>query len=235
MIIEGVSINLMWQSLISFYQRIAAKRMFSRWAESYEFDVMENHYSAVDRVAQAAIQYNQNFKDRPYIADIGIGTGLLAQQLQDALACRIIGLDFTDDMMAICAQKDVAELLIKCDVGRDVWPIEHESMDMVVSAGLLEYLTPAMADHFLKESHRTLQKNGILIYTYMPCEDDGKATQLWHGHSGTFVICAYTKNEMEQMIKQNNLEVLEHSNPFKGSIYEDGSSYDYRLIVSKKN
>lgn len=233
----------MWQSLISFYQRIAAKRMFSRWAESYEFDVMDNHYSAVDRVAQAAIKYiagstkdgAAGFEDEPDIADIGIGTGLLAEQLQDSLSCRIIGLDFTDGMMAICAQKGVAELLIKCDAGRDVWPIENESIDMVVSAGLHEYLTPPMVQHFLKESHRTLQQNGILIYTYMPRDDDGKAIQLWHGHSGTFVICAYAPYEMKEMLQQSNLEIIEHSAPFKGSIFEDGSSYDYRLIAAKKN
>ena len=233
----------MLNSLISFYQRIAAKRMFSRWAESYEFDVMDNHYSAVDKVAQAAIKYiaastkdgATGFEDEPDIADIGIGTGLLAQQLQDALPFRIIGLDFTDDMMAICAQKNVAELLIKCDAGRDIWPIENGSMDLVVSAGLLEYLTPPMAQHFIKEAHRVLQQNGILIYTYMPRDDDGKAIQLWHGHSGTFVICAYTPHEMKEMLQQSNLEIIEHSAPFKGSIFEDGSSYDYQLIAAKKN
>jgi predicted TPR repeat methyltransferase len=232
----------MWNKILSFYQRIAARRMFARWHQSYEFDVMDNHYSAANKVAQATIRYiaastkdgAPGFLEEPDIVDVGIGTGLLAEQLQDSLPCRIIGLDFTDDMMTICAQKGVAELLIKCDAGRDVWPLQERSMDMVVSAGLFEYLTGTMAQHFLKETHRVLQDNGILVFTYLPRQSDEKSTSLWRGHSGTFVICAYTPEEMDRMLKEQKLVLLEHSSPFKGSIYEDGSSYDYRLIVAKK-
>lgn len=233
----------MWHKLLALYQRIAARRMFSRWHESYEFDVMDNHYSAADKVAQAAIRHiaastrngAKGFMEEPDIADIGIGTGLLAQQLQESLPCRITGLDFTDDMMAICAQKGVAELLIKCDAGRDHWPIQDACMDMVVSAGLFEYLTKPMAQHFLKEAGRVLQNDGVLVFTYMPRDENGKAVELWRGHSGTFVVCSYAPKDMEEMILKCRLKLLEHSPPFKGSIYEDGSSYDYRLIVASKN
>jgi len=228
----------MWDVFLSLYQRIAARRMFSRWAESYEFDVMDNDYSAVDRVAQAAIKYiasqSDDFRDEPDIVDVGIGTGLLAEQLQDSLPCRIIGLDFTDDMLAICAQKNVAELLIKCDVGRDVWPLENGSMDLVLSAGLFEYLTPPMAQHFITQSYKTLQQNGVLIFTYVPRGTGEKTTKLWRGHSGTYIVSSYTPQEIEKMLQQNNLEIVEHSAPFAGSIFEDGSSYDYRLIAAKR-
>lgn len=209
--------------------------MFARWSPLYETEVTENKYSAADAVAREALKLlGQKPVGEPLIADIGIGTGLLAQQIYDACPCRIIGLDFTEDMMAVAAAREIAELLVKCDVGKDPWPMEAGLCDMVVSAGLLEYLTPDMLQHFLKESERVLQQNGHLVFTYMPREPQQKQLKLWHGHSGTYLISGYIPADVEALLQQDGLEVLHHSAPFKGCIFQDGSSYDYRLVVAKK-
>ncbi len=103
----------MLNRLLNFYQRFATRRMFSRWSPIYEEEVAENAYSAADEVAKAAITYlAQTCAADPAIADIGIGTGLLAQQVFDAMPCRITGIDFTEEMMAACAGRDITELLI---------------------------------------------------------------------------------------------------------------------------
>lgn len=225
----------MFIRLVSLYQRFAARRMFSRWSPIYEEEVTENAYSAANEVASATIRHigKKNITN-PAIADIGIGTGLLAQQLFDATPCRITGLDFTEDMMAPCSGRGITELLIKCDVGKDPWPLENISQDFVVSAGLVEYMMPNMAQHFFKESRRVMQQNGILIFTYLPLADDEKQIRLWRGHSGTYLICGYTGEHIESLARINGFDVQEHSPPFKGCIFADGSSYDYRLLVAKK-
>lgn len=210
--------------------------MFARWSPIYEVEVTENKYSAADEVAKESIRLlGRMDKTMPLIADIGIGTGLLAQQIFDALPCRIIGLDFTEDMMAVSAAREITELLVKCDVGKDLWPIESGSCDMVVSAGLHEYLTPEMIRHFLAESVRVLQCGTCLVFTYMPRGTGEKQTTLWHGHTGTYLICGYEPSEMEQMIRHTGLDVVRHSDPFKGCVFHDGSSYDYRLMIARKN
>ncbi len=224
----------MWSRFLSTYQRFAAKRMFSRWAPIYEEEVEENAYSAADEVAKTAIKYLAQADNNPVIADIGIGTGLLAQQIYDAIPSRIIGLDFSEDMMASCAGRGITELLVKCDVGRDQWPIEDNSMDTVVSAGLLEYLRMDMTEHFFRQSARILKSGGMLVFTYLPSIDKAR-TVWWHGHSGSYLTSAYTGDWMESEIKAHGMEIIEHSPPFKGSVFHDGSSYDYRLIAAKKN
>ena len=220
---------------MNLYQTYAASRMFSRWSPIYEEEVEENSYSAADEVAKAAIKYlAREDISNPRIADIGIGTGLLAQQIYDALPCRITGLDFSEDMMAACAGRGITELLVKCDVGSDPWPLESASQNAVISAGLFEYLTPDMLQHFIKEASRTLQQNGLLVCTYMPAKTGDKTVTFWRGHSGTYLICGYTENQMQDALKRSNFTLVEHSPPFKGCVFHDGSSYDYRLIAAKK-
>ena len=220
---------------LNFYQRHAARRMFARWSPIYEDEVSENSYSAANEVAKAGIRHLARADvQNPAIADIGIGTGLLAQQFYDAIPCRIAGLDFSEDMMAACAGRGITELLVKCDVGRDNWPLAPASQDMVVSAGLLEYLTPEMLQHFLDESARTLQQKGLLIFTYMPQKPGTRQINFWQGHSGTYLICGYSEEEIGAALKRSNFDLLEHSSPFKGCVFHDGSSYDYRLIVAAK-
>jgi len=226
----------MLRPLINFYQRHAARRMFSRWSPIYEEEVTDNAYSAADHVAEAAIRLlaKQDIL-RPAIADIGIGTGLLAQQMFDAMPARITGLDFTQDMMAVCAGRDITELLIKCDVGKDIWPLADSSQNAVLAAGLFEYLTQDMAQHFFNEAARILQQNGLLVFTYLPMGPAQKKMGIWRGHSGTYLTCAYTGEEIEDYLKRSNFSVIEHSAPFKGCVFLDGSSYDYRLIAAQKS
>lgn len=209
--------------------------MFSRWSPIYEIEVAENSYSAAGEVAKSAIKYlAQDNISNPRLVDVGIGTGLLSQEIYDSMPCRITGLDFSEDMMATCAGRGITELLVRCDVGRDGWPLESSSHHAVISAGLFEYLTPDMLQHFMAEAERTLQQNGLLVFTYMPLKTGQKPVTFWRGHSGTYLICGYTESQIEEALKRSNFTPIEHSMPFKGCVFHDGSSYDYRLIAARK-
>lgn len=224
----------MMRPLIDFYQRFAASRMFSRWSPVYEQEVLENAYSAADRCAAEAIRLLAAGPSDPAIADIGIGTGLMAQQIYDALPCRIAGLDFSEDMLAQCAAKEIAEVLIKCDVGSGRWPLADDDFTLVASAGLAEYLTPSMLQHFLSESARLLQQKGHLVFTYVPQQSGEKATDFWRGHSGTYLVCRYLPQDIEVFLQKSGFELLQHSAPFDGCVFKDESRYPYRLIVARK-
>ncbi|MFA5592920.1 MAG: class I SAM-dependent methyltransferase [Micavibrio sp.] len=225
----------MLNQFVNIYQRSAARRMFTRWAPSYEQDVAENAYSAADAVAAAAIKYlAKSAETDPCVADIGIGTGLLAQQIYDAMPCRITGLDFTEDMLAQCGARDITELLIKCDAGRGHWPLADESQHAVIASGLFEYLTPDMARHFMKEAARTLAPQGVLVFTYLPAAQGERKTRLWFGKTGTNLSCSYDPEEIESLARENGMQMLEHSEEFTGSVFKDGSSYPYRLAAARK-
>lgn len=225
----------MWSAVLSTFQRTAAKRMFSRWSPVYEEEVADNAYSAADETARVTLKYlARQYNVNPVVADIGIGTGLLAQQIYDAYPCRIMGLDFSEDMLTLCSGRDIAELLIKCDVGKDRWPLEDGAADAVCAAGLLEYLTQEMLQHFIVEAARTLQQKGVLVFTYIPLNNGDKKLGLWRGHSGTYLSCRYVPEALEAMLAAAGLEILEHSAPFSGCVFQDGSSYEYRLIAAQK-
>ncbi len=226
----------MLRFVYNFYQRVAAKRMFAHWAPIYEDEVTENAYSAADEVAKSVIKHlalHGETDAEMTVADIGIGTGLLAQQIYDSFPCRITGIDFSEDMMAACAGRGITELLIRCDAGSDHWPMTDGAFRVVMSAGLVEYLTPEMLQHFIAESARILQQNGFVVFTYIPDNTDSKIVW-WHGHSGSYLSCSYKPEYMEHLITRNGLEIIEHSLPFKGCVFGDGSSYEYRLITARK-
>lgn len=208
--------------------------MFARWSPIYELEVTENQYSAPGACAAEAINILRTTGPAsPKIVDVGIGTGLLAQQIYDACLCRITGLDFSEDMMAVAAARDIVERLIKCDVGKDTWPVETASCDFVVSAGLIEYLTPEMLRHFLFEAKRVLQVGGSFVATYKPRETQQKGIAIWPGHSGTYLTCSYFPEEIADLLRSAGFSIAHHAPPFKGCIFSDGTSYNYRLISAR--
>ncbi len=194
-----------------------------------------NHYSAADKVAEASIRHMaKTITGELRVADIGIGTGLLAQQIYDAMPCRIAGLDFSEDMLSVCLQREITEILIKCDVGKDHWPLESTSYDAVISAGLLEYLTPQMTKHFLKESTRVLAHGGIVCFSYVPSDKPLWFLRLWQGKSGNFLSCSYNPQMLVNSLEVLGFKILEHTDEFSGSVFRDGSTYPYRLIAAQK-
>src|SRR5690606_32374700 len=120
---------------------------------------------------------------------------------------------------------------IKCDVGLDHWPLENEAYHAVISAGVFEYLTPDMVQHFLQESMRCLQQKGLLALTYVPTQKPQQDIGFWQGKSGNFLSCRYNPEWIEQKIAASGCVLLHHSDEFTGSVFRDGSRYPYRLIV----
>ena len=225
----------MISALQNLYQRFAARRMFASWSPTYEEDVEANRYSAADKVSQSALKHLASDDVKILkIADIGIGTGLLAQQIYDAIPCEIIGIDFAEDMMAQCSQRNITELLIKCDAGKDEWPIAPDSQDAVVSAGLVEYFTPSMVQHFLQQSTNCLAQNGWLVFSYVPSNLKDYEAVLWHGKTGSVLTCRYKPQHLEELLSDHGFIVKEHDENFTGSIFRDGSTYPYRLIAAQK-
>lgn len=222
--------------MLNLYQRHAAHRIFTKWSPGYDDEVSVLSYSAADKVAEATLRHlpESSVEDPLHIADIGIGTGLLAQQIWEAVPCLIAGLDFNEDMMAICSQKEVAELLIKCDVGKDPWPLQGDAYDAVMASGLFEYLTPTMMQHFLMQAVRILKSQGRMIFSYIPSTGTEDSFSIWNGRNGRFVRCEYNPEKLAKSVEGFGFTILEHMEPFEGSVFADGTSFSYRLIAAQK-
>lgn len=217
----------MISALKTFYQHRAARKVFGRWAETYEADVQTSAYSAANAVRQALLPF---LEEESRITDLGVGTGLIWEGVEISDMTEIAGLDISPDMMEQASAIPELGPLYCCNVGADEWPLEDASQDLIVAAGLFEYLTQPMAAHVFEEARRALKPGGRFILTYIPGTENGSKT--WEGKSGNILSCYFDPLWIE---RQEGFGVTDHTAPFIGSTFANGSSYDYRLIVLRKS
>lgn len=96
------------------------------------------------------------------ILDLGIGTGLCAALFQKA-GLRVIGLDYSEEMMAVARKKGCAIRLLYHDLTVAPYPLPDASVDHVVSSGVFPFI--ADLDVVLSESGRVLQWDGMFSFT----------------------------------------------------------------------
>ena len=217
----------MISALKTLYHQYAARRVFGRWAASYEEDVATNRYSAAKAV-QDSLQTYLPMAGR--ITDLGVGTGLIWQDVDIPDETEITGLDISQAMMEQASSIPELGPFYLCDVGRHEWPVYDGTEDLIVAAGLFEYLTPDMAAHVFQEARRTLKQGGRFIFTYIP----GAANEAkpWDGRSGRILSCVHAP---EWIVSQTGFTLETQTEPFAGSVFADGQSYDYRLVILRKD
>lgn len=97
------------------------------------------------------------------LLDIGIGTGLSSVPFQKA-GLTVFGVDGSEDMLAACRLKEIADELIEHDI-RDVpLPFPPKSFDHIISLGVLQML-PDLTDLFA-EVARLSKDLGTFGFTY---------------------------------------------------------------------
>lgn len=217
----------MISALKTLYRQYATRRVFGRWAASYEEDVTANRYSAARAVQQALLPYLETAER---ITDLGIGTGLIWQGIDIPDEVEITGLDISQAMMEQASSIPELGPFYLCDIGHQAWPVYDETEDLIVAAGLFEYLTPDMADHVFEEARRTLKSGGRFIFTYIPGMRN--ETKPWNGRSGRILSCIHAP---EWITHRDGFILETHTEPFAGSVFTDGQSYDYRLAILRKS
>ena len=107
------------------------------------------------------------------LLDVGIGTGL-ASVLFHKAGLKVIGLDRSSEMLAICRQKGFAAELLEQDVAVPPYPLADGAVDHAVCSGLLH----AFADLSLifGEVGRVVKKDGVFAFV-VPRSDAGKVEE----------------------------------------------------------
>lgn len=100
------------------------------------------------------------------ILDAGCGNGLLLGMFPRKLVRRYIGMDISKDAITQAkgtfkGRKDISFKLESCTK----LSLPSRSVDLVVSVGMLQYLTEAERRKFLREARRVLRPGGHLILT----------------------------------------------------------------------
>ncbi|NBX65399.1 MAG: class I SAM-dependent methyltransferase [Proteobacteria bacterium] len=144
-----------------------AERYFEGWAHRYDADMADFRYAEPAIIFEAALPYIGSFSAPLKILDIGIGTGLASlpfrQRFPDA---HITGVDASGAMLEICRAKGVADALVRVDVAQAPLPFESGLFDVVLSAGVIEYL--GAPDALIKDISRVLKPSGVAALSFEP-------------------------------------------------------------------
>jgi predicted TPR repeat methyltransferase len=96
------------------------------------------------------------------LLDIGIGTGLSAVPFKEA-GLTIYGVDGSEEMIKICASKEIAKKLDICDLSHGCLPYKDFLFNHVVSAGVFHLLGDL--NQLFSEVIRVLRKGGLFSFT----------------------------------------------------------------------
>lgn len=103
----------------------------------------------------------EHLKANDKILDIGIGTGLSATAFYKA-GLEIHGLDYSDEMLEACKQKNIAVDLQQFDLNNTPLPYQTNFFNHV-SANAVLYFIPRL-DALFSEISRILKKSGIWAF-----------------------------------------------------------------------
>jgi len=95
------------------------------------------------------------------LLDVGIGTGL-ASALFHKAGLRVVGLDRSPEMLALCRQKRIATELIEQDVTNLPYPLDNGAADHAVCSGLLHVFEDLSV--IMGEVGRILRKDGCFLF-----------------------------------------------------------------------
>lgn len=94
------------------------------------------------------------------ILDVGCWDGeLTCDYAKNCSAKNVYGIEIVKDIIEKAEKRGIKCFSLEAD--KDIWPIENESIDCVISNQVVEHMTDL--DHFFEEASRVLKKDGILI------------------------------------------------------------------------
>jgi predicted TPR repeat methyltransferase len=188
-------------------REVAAR--YDEWAQSYDDDLTSWSYQAPAVVADAVVTRHPAAGS---VLDVGCGTGLVGRALRArGFAGELIGLDISEASLGIARQHGGYDSLEQADLQRPL-PIEDDSVDAVVSVGVMTYLPDVEA--VWREFARVARPEGIVVATqredlweprecqavvdrlrdegvWTPFEITGPAPYLPRGYGGTPEVGCY--------------------------------------------
>jgi len=99
------------------------------------------------------------------ILDIGIGTGVLSQEIKKQFHhVALVGVDLSKEMLGECRKKGVADELHRCDIANENWPFRRNAFDAAVSCGVFGFLDSL--EHAFSEMARVTAPGGLIAFAY---------------------------------------------------------------------
>ena len=139
--------------------KTSSKELYDRWAPYYDKELTENQYVTPFRCAKILSDLINNKKIR--ILDVGCGTGLLGFSLRKFGFTTLDGLDLSEEMLKIAAEKKIYQNLFNIDLNK--LSSFQKKYDAIIAAGVISP-THANPDTILN-SCSILFKKGLMIFS----------------------------------------------------------------------
>ena len=135
---------------------MSIEKAYNSWAEQY--DTNENRTRDLDIKSTVETLSKYNFKT---VLELGCGTGKNTDWLLNK-AERIIGLDFSQEMLDIAKEKIINDKVDfkRTDLTKD-WEIENQFADLVTSSLTLEHIDDL--NHIFNQANQKLTEGGIFF------------------------------------------------------------------------
>ncbi|TIH16490.1 class I SAM-dependent methyltransferase [Marinifilum sp. JC120] len=167
------------------------------------------------------------------ILDVGIGTGLSSILFHQA-GLEVHGLDFSNEMLEVCADKAFASSLAKHDISIAPYPLEKESINHAVCTGLTHLFSDLGV--LFSEVNRVLIKDGIFAFVVADAnadEPDGYALSCQKEQNPKIKFHRHSQDALDKLYLSHGFEQLNFLNFTASSIGRQKRTYR-ACVVRKK-
>ncbi len=224
---------------------------FDGWAKRYDTDMLRFDYKEPQFIFETLYPLIQDFKTID-ILDIGIGTGLASQPFKTlAKPVHITGIDASNAMLKLCKNKGFTDVLSICDIACDALPFHDKAFDIILMAGVVEYLQNPI--DIFNDISRLLKPQGFTAISYEPREsqnnykglflngvlkDTGLQTTIQRLmprrlFPKTYQKHLYSKDAVTIMLEQTGLTPINHKN-FTAYGWSKQNLIPHELIIAIK-
>eukprot|EP01083_Nonionella_stella_P091618 256213_1 len=117
------------------------ENFYDTWSPDYDECVNQWGYAAPMKCASLMRKYLGN-KERLNILDVGVGTGLVGQEIikyKPFKSATIVGIDISNEQLNVTQRKSVYSKLTQWDFAKTPYPFPDNAFDAVVCIGVLTY------------------------------------------------------------------------------------------------
>jgi predicted TPR repeat methyltransferase len=199
------------------------------FVEKYDEAVKKQKWYGAE-IVFGMIYENLNANDK--ILDIGIGTGLSATAFHK-LGLEVYGLDYSEEMLQICKQKNIAVDLQQFDLNNTPLPYQKNYFNHV-SANAVLYFIPEL-DALFSEVSRILRKTGIwaFIVEENTNQRNAKFIEKPKGKNG-LVNYQHSSKYLLSLMKDNDFFLLKKLEFVAENFQMEGKAVSFQVYVTEK-
>ena len=172
-------------------------------------------------------------KAKDKILDIGIGTGLSATGFH-ALGLDVYGLDYSNEMLEVCRQKDIAVDLKQFDLNDTPLPYASNFFDHISANAILYFIDKL--DNLFEEISRIIKAKGIWAFIIEENIDPSKPEIIEKplGKNG-LITYRHSQFYILDLMKNNGFTLLKKVEFIAENFQMEGKPVSFVLYVTKAN